>query len=496
MSSIRVTFSGLISFIVGITSVITGIIFTLIVTRELTPEEFGTWNLIGGLIYYVIIVEPVISYWITREISRGVEHGKTAIVSSGLLSIGGIMVYIVISYFVSQELQSDPTVLYFAAILIPLIFLNRTLTAINLGWKPQASSYGLLAFESSKIPAGFLFVYFLQMGLEGAIMASCVAYLISIIILGIFAREKIRFRLIAKPIKKWIKLSWLSLYPSLGGAIYHLDVLIFSVLTGSVVGLAFYGAAYAVANVVGHAGFVSQSIYPKLLEGGKKEYLQENLSLFFYFAFPLSAISIVFAKPALFALNPEYEIAVVLVIFLTIRAFAYTLGGIQGGAILGVERVDLDEKASYKDFIKSRLFSIPTIYLIQFSSYAGILAIALIILIPSSLPMVDLIIYWTIISLVTQIPSTIYFSLLARKKMKISLDIMRLVKYFLISIGTFGLTYYLMQEFLIYTESIFQFLPNLLPFIVFGVGTYILITYLTDLKTRELFSGIINEMKK
>ena len=32
----------------------------------------------------------------------------------------------------------DINYLYFAAILIPLTFINRTLTAINLGWKPQA----------------------------------------------------------------------------------------------------------------------------------------------------------------------------------------------------------------------------------------------------------------------------------------------------------------------------------------------------------------------
>ena len=56
MSGIRVTYSGLISFVVGLASVFTGIIFVLIVTRQLTPEEFGTWNLIGGLIIYVIII--------------------------------------------------------------------------------------------------------------------------------------------------------------------------------------------------------------------------------------------------------------------------------------------------------------------------------------------------------------------------------------------------------------------------------------------------------
>ena len=95
MSGIRVTYSGLISLGVGLVSVFTGIIFTLIVTRQLTPDEFGTWGLLGTLIAYAVIIEPIISYWTTRDIARGGESGKTAIVSSGLFSIGGLLIYII-----------------------------------------------------------------------------------------------------------------------------------------------------------------------------------------------------------------------------------------------------------------------------------------------------------------------------------------------------------------------------------------------------------------
>ena len=84
MSKIRVTYSGLIALTVGLVSVITGIVFTLIVTRQLTADEFGTWALIGGLLSYVIITETTISYWTTREIARGNESGRTALFASGV----------------------------------------------------------------------------------------------------------------------------------------------------------------------------------------------------------------------------------------------------------------------------------------------------------------------------------------------------------------------------------------------------------------------------
>jgi len=55
LSNIRVTYSGLIAFVIGLLSVGTGLVFTLIITRRLAPEEFGTWALIGTMISYFLI---------------------------------------------------------------------------------------------------------------------------------------------------------------------------------------------------------------------------------------------------------------------------------------------------------------------------------------------------------------------------------------------------------------------------------------------------------
>ena len=82
MSNIRVTYSGLIQFVVGLIIIIAGFVSTLIVTRSLTVEEFGTWRLILGVIVYALAIQPMISFWSTREIARGVESGKTAIISN------------------------------------------------------------------------------------------------------------------------------------------------------------------------------------------------------------------------------------------------------------------------------------------------------------------------------------------------------------------------------------------------------------------------------
>ena len=66
---------------IGLISVITGMIFTLIVTRRLSPEEFGTWGLVGGLITYVLISEPIISFLLTRQTARGKNFVKLFIIN-------------------------------------------------------------------------------------------------------------------------------------------------------------------------------------------------------------------------------------------------------------------------------------------------------------------------------------------------------------------------------------------------------------------------------
>ena len=151
MSNIRVTYSGLISLASNLVSVITGLIFVIIVTRSLTPEEFGVWGLISGLLAYAVIISPIVCYWSTRETARGEESGKTAVSTNSMLSLLGVTIYLIISYFVARQSNFDESVILLAVILIPVIFLNDILIAIIRGWKTHILNYGLLSFEISKI---------------------------------------------------------------------------------------------------------------------------------------------------------------------------------------------------------------------------------------------------------------------------------------------------------------------------------------------------------
>ena len=81
---------------------IAGLAFTIIVTRQLEPEEFGVWAVIGSMTSYSITAEPIISYWTTRQVARGKPVGKTSMASTSLFAGGSIPVYVLSVYLFSN----------------------------------------------------------------------------------------------------------------------------------------------------------------------------------------------------------------------------------------------------------------------------------------------------------------------------------------------------------------------------------------------------------
>ena len=496
MSGIRVTYSGLISFSIGLVGVLTGLIFTLIITRELSQEEFGTWSLIGGLTGYVLILEPIISYWTTREIARNKKSGKTAILSSGIFSAMAIPIYFLIVILFVTHSNVDKNILLFSAILIPVLFFRHVLASINFGYKPQVVSYGLLVFEVTKIPVALFLIYFMNMGVYGAIITAFVAGISSIFVQIILSYEKMKGEFSFQSFKKWIKLFWLPTYPRLSEIISNSDIVIFTLIIGSIEALSFWVVAMAIGGVILHSTKISKAIYPKLLGGGKKEYLQENIVRVFYFSIPLVVMTIVFARPALFTLNPIYEDAVIVVWIISILVFLRMLSNVFNLSVSGIEKVDLNDKATVKDYIKSKLFYLPTLRIIQRGIYLIILAIVLLLVQSEKFSDLYLVTIWALIALFSQIPYTVYLFVITKKEFKLKINLKPIFKYTFASIISFGISYILMNEYLEYKTSVFEFLPQMFVFMILGITIYFIITFLIDLKTRNLVKKILLEIKK
>lgn len=495
MSDIRVTYSGLISFIISIIAVFTGLVFILILTRRLTPEEFGTWSLLWSIVGYFLISERIISFWTTRQIARNEDVGKTSIVSSSFFSFGTIPLYIAFVFLISQQSNASLEPLVLGAILLPVVFVSEALHSINLGHKPHATGYGLLGYEAFKIPAALVFVYFLDLNINGAIIAITIAYIGTIIIQSYFAKSKIKGTFNIRTLRRWLRLSWIPFYSNIAKVLKSTDIVIYSVITGSVIGIAYYSVALMIAKIIRGSGNISKALYPKLISKGSQTYIPENLSLQLYFAIPMLGIFVIFAKPAMFALNPVYLDAFIIAIILAFRVFAAEFGAFFGRVLKGIDTTDIEERPKFSALIKSKIFFVNTIQNIHTALQLGILIPLIYILNSHGLSELEMVMWWAILALSLEIPFVIIFLLQVRKHVKFSFPIINIGKYTGSTLAFVGIFFLTSDSLIQYHISIFEFLPGVIIQLALCSGIYLLITFVIDQKTRILFKSIILEIK-
>ncbi len=494
MSNIRVTYAGLIGFAVGLGSIFTGLIFVLVITRTLTPEEFGTWSLIGHMISYFLIADVIISYWSVRQISRKEQVGKSSIITSTLLSGGVVPLYIGLAIIVSSLSNADLNSLIFGVILIPAFFIHDSLSSINLGHKPQAISYGNIVNDVVKIPTVLYLVFFLGMGVEGVVLAILAGYIARILLQGFFARSVLKDKFKLTTLKRWIKLSWIPLYSVFLNLRINLDVILYPLIVGSVIGVAFYQAAFVVAAIISHAGTISSALYPKLLGGGTKKDIENNFVYLMYFGIPLMAIAVIFSKPALFSLNPLYVSVWLAVVFLGFRMFFLVLNRTFYIILVGTETIDVEKNPTFSKLVKSKLFYVPTIRNIQLVLHLSVISIMFFLLSSRGSPEEEIVTWWAAISLLLEIPMFVYLWFLVRRNISFHFPTENTLKYILAAV-VFVLVYFVTADIIInYEESIYDHLPSVIAELSICVIIYLTITYLIDKKTRILFKSIIFEL--
>ena len=487
------THSGLVNLFTGLARVVAAFVFITLVTRSLSIEEFGQYNLVLSITVYVVTSHWIISYWTTREIARENMSGRTAILSSGIFSSIGTFIFIIMGMSISNSSNLELNTIILAGALVPLQFLHNVLTHISIGWRPQIASYGNLFLELAKIPLAFLFLFIFGMELNGVFLSLILGFLASTSIMLYFNRNQLRVSFSLTVLKTWLSRFWLPGYPTMIGIIHTLDFLIVAVLASSEI-VGFYVAALAIGSLVSHSKLVIVGVYPKLLGNDRGKYLNENFRLLLYFSILFSTISIVFAKAGLFILNPIYAVVSVGVIFISMRYFLFNLYDNFQSILRATETIDEKQNPTTREFFKSKLFKIPTIQLFQYVSYILILTVSLLWMkFPSTL---DLVIFWSILSLLLQIPSTLLICIWIKKEKLIQINFITILKYFIAAVPIYFFIDFLNNTFLDYTTNIFILAPQILLTLTICILSYIAITFLIDSNTRQLLKSIVGELKK
>lgn len=484
---IRLRYTGLVAFASRVFSILTGLAFVTIVTRNLPLTGFGVWQYISLLISYVIFPSSILNYWVTRDVARGFKVAKINLTMNLAFSLLGFVIFFPISPYVAKTVNADPAYFMIGSLMIPTMYMVSSLEAIAAGCIPHITSYGFVAFEITKVIFGFITILYMKLGLYGAIITILVAYLTQTIFLFVNLRSYIGEGSVNwNAAKKWLRMGWIPLYSSLGGVLAGLDVFIITLLTFSSEPLAFLRASGFISMVISYSGVLASALYPRLLAGGSEKDVETSFKLVLMFAVPSAVGAILLAEPLLHIFNPEYVVAATILRVSTLNIFLGCIGTILNSVVIGTEKVDVED-ASFGKLIRSRLFLLPSLYYIYVSIYLPIVYVvtALIINLRIEPVYLNVGVAINLVGLLVSASILAYTYRIAKRTLPFKLPVKSLTKYVLASIA--------MVSIIIpfYPQKFVQTMTS----VTIGAIAYFLVLIGIDKDARDLIRQILSTFK-
>lgn len=365
---IRIQYSGFIIFAAQILSVGTGLVFTLLLTRNLSPQQYGIWANVFDVIGYFMLLSGVFPFWTMRFVARRKQGAaKTGFLANLVVSLLFALLYIGLAQFIASAfgISGQYTVIYFvASVQIVNLCLIAALESILRAKRPQAVGYGLLVEEICKVVLAYVLIVRFGQLLLGALLSLIVAASIQVLYYLKLVFPELRERIQWAYVREWLKSSIINIYNAVGNQLAASTIILLFVLGGQAA-RGNYQAAATYANVIGYALFLSYALYPKLLIKSNPQDITSTLKVVLLFAIPMTTIALSIPVSLLTILNVHFGEAFPILMFLAVDGFIVLISQFYSSVILGAERVDEEARIPLMSLVGSRIFSLFSLPYIQ-----------------------------------------------------------------------------------------------------------------------------------
>ena len=406
MSKVRITYAGMIGYLSSLFNLITGFLFVVIITRNLTIQEFGTWQVVASIIGYALLPAIIPRYWSFRNIARGQRIATTSLIVHTILSLFGIIIFLLILMFLLPDMSLTMQIVLLATCQVPVAYLFNSVKTTAYGNKVEAIGYSSFLMEIVKILAAYILISQTNLGLAGAFITVLIATSIQILFITVMVKDQFLKKLHRDNIKKWFKSAWVPIYTDISNKLVILDVILITVITRSTETVAYFKSAYVFAIILFNAQQFAAALRTKLLQDGDKNNIEPTLKLTLFFTIPLVAGCMTMAEPLLYILNPLYVKAETTLQILSIGILFYTISHVFNLILTGLENVDKYGETRFSVLKNSFLVKLPTIDAIFRVIYLVMLS-SLVILITRNELSYDLTMIWAILFFVTHVPPVI-----------------------------------------------------------------------------------------
>jgi len=359
--------TGLVVFSARIGSVFTGLAFLLLMTRSLSTQQFGLWEVILDVVTFASYPAGFIVYWATRDIARGQMRGRTALGINLALSSLGIALYLVLSFFTAGPVHAGWATFLLAILLVPIAYWNQAGNAIVSGHDPAVGGYAVISSEACKLLVALPALLLFHTGIDGVILALMSANAAQAATSTYLCRDALKLPFDLAVGRRWMTRSWLTSLTSIPYVVGIADTYIASLAAGGTVLVGHYQAAFAVATLAGYSSYLAVALYPLLLRGGASEELPSiTLDLSLLFGIPMAVGAAALAKPILFVLKERsYLDGTDALMVLAFAALVVAVASVLDQTLSGRVTVDADDSAGFRHFVHSDLFFV---FLVNFGS--------------------------------------------------------------------------------------------------------------------------------
>jgi len=485
-NNIRLQYTGLVVFVSRLISILTGMIFTIVITRNLSFEEFGTWTNIGDIFHYFTLIAGILPFWSQRFTARGrqeafitglVANFSISILMSGayLLSIPILTTLLGINtiYLLVYELMAIQIIaVHMISVLESLIELRR----------PQAIGYGLIVFECFKLLASSFLIINDQINLLLIITIIIASHFVQMLFYLILVKNYFKGKIMWSYIKEWIKASPLNLYHIIGRRLLGIPLLLLFSFSGELA-RAYFGAAQTISNIIGYSSFISFALYPKMLMGGGSRDILVILKMVLMFATPMTVGVLVLSDSYLFMLNAPYVDAQPILFFLAIGAFFTIVSGVFSAATMGIDKLGESTDIPFRTLMKSKTFQL---YSIDYLSSTIVVPLSYIVLSEYVYDPLQSAIFISAILMMSSIFRLILTRWITKTELTVHFPAKALGKYLLASLVMLAILSVISHPRLI---------REILPLTFFGAVVYFGVLYLLDKETRNLVRLVVKEIQ-
>jgi len=493
--TLRIAYAGIIQLIAQFSTLITGLIFVTMVTRNLSIDEFGLWQALGSSVGLLLIPLAPLNYWTMRYSARGQEVARTSLLS-GLIAVPIIVIaYLALAFMASASIDGILIYVLIYSVQIPVLCIWEVVKPVARTYRPEYLGYATIALEIGKIAGAYYTITILKLGLSGAILSLALGQLIQLAIIIYIIRPKLKGSFSTSILKKWYKAGWVPIASLSVGRFSIADSILVALILGSTTVVGIFQASRVFALIVRYSEIFLRVLYPKLIRDNNKEDITLTFILQSFVAIPLAVGALMLAEPLLGILGEQYSNAGMILRILTIVAVIEGIEYFMCNILLGLEKIDEDvNNLQFKKLKNSWLVRLPTIDLMKYTAYFLILGA---IMYTSKGVGNELMLgmYWAMTLLLITIPFTIYKIILAKRVMQFEFPKLSILRYSFSGIIMALFLYFYQQAIPLTGTSVISIIMYILPPGFISVLIYLIIVLSIDSFIRESTIGFLKGVK-